>query len=75
MKKLSNTEADLKESVAYKKSVYIQLSYVFRLSVSYYYAFFKVNASVEVLPQLFSSSHTKRFYFMICELKNLVNKD
>ena len=34
-------EADFKESVAYKKSVYIQLSQVFRLSVSYHYVFIR----------------------------------
>ena len=30
-----------KKSVAYKKSVYIQLSQIFRLSVSYHYAFLR----------------------------------
>ena len=40
-----------KKSVAYKKSVHIELSWIFRLSDSYYYAFFPDKCmAVEVLP-------------------------
>ena len=40
-----------KKSVGYKKSVYIQLSKIFRLSVSYHYAFFKTDTSEKNFTQ------------------------
>ena len=36
---VSTGETDFKKSVAYKKSVYIQLSWIFHLSISYQYGF------------------------------------
>ena len=70
MKKLSNTEADLKKSLLIKKSVYIQLSWIFRPSVSYYYSFFRdkyVSRSFAITFEIIS--YKKVFLYDSCHVE------
>ena len=84
---VSTWEADFKKALLIKKACTSSLAkfYVFPFLITM--VFFKINTSVEVLPELSKKFHTERFYCMIAasqnrkhfrlifELKHLVNKD